>query len=629
MIDGYAFADGSRKSLVVIDDVVTKQDLIEWGWALGPVPISGEPTPPPNPKAIPPHRGFYTRKYIDGLLASHLAMELDGSYYLIGGSGSPAGVVVEKNEGMNDYGEIVLPTQPFKRSPWEKWFWKYDRWKEENSDVINTSDFKAYNFLVPQVTNASNPTAIDLILAGLSSPIDTDGLEPIVYHTEWVLDAGVLGGGERREMTIWWYRYGPDGGDSFLDRMVVPGVDYFRSAKLRYEKLPPNMSEPREVGVAVNFPHCEIGPNFCVYFKVQTNRRLYYDHADKHIIWATLAADFISYPEKIRRIPMPRFQPRTTTNTVSCYVLNRQEEMKFVERISNKTISDQVKGFLYGDGAGAILSLKWFFGVRPAIPTTQKRKITLGNYIINDLSVPVFAGDFVQVYMGSVFVRGPFEDYRNYTDARYQMFIPMLGHVDLDPSRVVGKNVHLIYTVNLTDGSAVVTVATTEVTEELAKKDGWYETMNNIFTSSITYGYEIPLNVDSIKDVSARVGEVTVKAVAGGAAGAIAGNVPGALLGAAAGVASATNPVQTTYSSGSLTPNSNVMGDFTPKIYVKFNKGTAGDLSPAIGYPCGKIVKIGDASGYLKAAVVYGTPSTTMQHADEIENMLKEGIRIS
>ena len=71
------------------------------------------------------------------------------------------------------------------------------------------------------------------------------------------------------------------------------------------------------------------------------------------------------------------------------------------------------------------------------------------------------------------------------------------------------------------------------------------------------------------------------------------------------------------------------MGDFTPKIYVKFNKGTAGDISSAVGYPCGKLVKVGEASGYLKAAMVYGTPTTTMQHTDEIVNMLKEGIYIS
>ena len=77
-----------------------------------------------------------------------------------------------------------------------------------------------------------------------------------------------------------------------------------------------------------------------------------------------------------------------------------------------------------------------------------------------------------------------------------------------------------------------------------------------------------------------------------------------------------------------MAPNSNVMADFTPKINVMFNKGS-GDISLAAGYPCGKIVKVGEARGYLKAAMVYGTPSTTMQHTDEIVTILKEGIYIS
>ena len=489
-----------------------------------------------------------------------------------------------------------------------------------------------------------NPYAVDIITAALSAPISNE-----YNHTPYYGHI-TTEGGERVNVTSWVHelkeKYDPSATFFTYEREGIPGIGYKYPPSTLHHDNPatdewPDYAEnglhgSQSTSFTVHFPNCEMGANTCITFRIKstTTRKVVTGPRGSVAYVEEYKATYLRYygmtfPENIRRMKMPRYQPRTTTNTVSCYVLNRQEEMKFVERISNKTIGDQVKGFLYGDGSGAILSLKWFFGVRPAIATTQKRKITLGNYIIDDLSVPVFAGDFVQVYMGNVFVRGPFQDSRDYTDAQYQMYIPMLGHVDLDPSRVVGKKVHLIYTVNLTDGSGVVTVATTEGTEELVKKDGWYETMDNIFTTSITYGYEIPMNVESIKDVSARIGEITAKAVAGGAAGAIAGNVPGALLGAAAGVASAANPIQTTYSSGSLAPNSNVMGDFTPKIYVKFNKGTAGDLSPAVGYPCGKIVKVGEASGYLKAAMVYGTPTTTMQHTDEIVNMLKEGIYIS
>lgn len=588
MIDGYAFIDNFPQAVIVLDEELTKVDIVKRGWASWPARILSDPKTEGMKGPV-----FVNEAEADKAVAARKAFKIGRWYY-------------------------ALEAADYHTSKFEQPYWKKGGTTDEY--VLN------------------------LISAALSAPTIDHPHTPYYYHLN-------TAGGERVDMTAWDFNVGKDGRNddglgygTVIERTKLPGIGYsFIKSTLTYDDPKDNERWPFSTATAadqseyfsvtINFPNCELGSDTCVVFRLKyetervpfTTPRGGVGYNPKFTL-CQLSYYQTTFPKKIRRIPMPRYQPRTTTNTVSCYVLNRQEEMKFVEKISNKSISDQVKGFLYGDGSGAILSLKWFYGIRPAITTSQKRKITLGNYIIDDLSVPVFAGDFVQVYMGKVFVRGPFDDYRNYTDARYQMYIPMLGPVDLDPSRVVGKNVHLIYTVNLTDGSAVVTVATTEGTEDLVKKDGWYETLDNIFTTSITYGYEIPLNAESVKDVSARIGEITVKAVAGGAAGAIAGNVPGALLGAAAGVASAANPIQTTYSSGSLAPNSNVMGDFTPKIYVKFNKGPAGDLSPAVGYPCGKIVSVGDARGYLKAAMVYGTPSSAMQHTDEIVNMLKEGI---
>ena len=332
---------------------------------------------------------------------------------------------------------------------------------------------------------------------------------------------------------------------------------------------------------------------------------------------------------------MPRYQPRTTTESISCYVMSRPMVKNFIDNLYSKDIYDKVQQMLYGDGANNLLSLKWFYGVRPSITTARTSKITLGNVVVDKVSAPVYNGDFVQVYMGYTKVVREYEDYRDYTNVRYQAYIPMVGVIDLDPAQVVGKYLHLLYTINLTDGSAVVTLAISNLVQAgkpvLPKTNEWYDTPQIVFTSSITYGYEIPLNVESIRSASLMVGEVVAKAVVGGVAGAIAGNIPGAVVGAVGGAVGGAldGGVQSAYSAGALTANSNVMGDFTPKLIRTITKDVSGDISQATGLPCGKVVKVGDASGYLKAAMVYGTPSTTMQHADEIENMLKEGIRIS
>ena len=565
---------------LALDDNLTKKEIIRRGWAVGPLylPWPLYDTPKDGVKYYTPREHSIFR--LD--LEENNTFKYEGQYYTIH-KHNPAPI------------PLTLP------------YWS--------------------------LRGATNSEAVRIIMAAMNAPVVFNYVSEREYKIHWVTS-----GGERVNMTIWLYN--EEDGDNFslyfaYETDGIPGLGYKSKLKDFVVDTPPynllsghpdqlyfDADHTREINFTIHYPNCELGEDLCATYQVTTET-----DASGNFIEAKVSFDGF-YHEKVRRFIMPRFQPRTSTNTVSCYVLNRQEEKKFVEKLSSKTISDQVKTFLYGDGSDSILSLKWFYGIRPNISTAQKVKITLGNFVIDDLVVPVFAGDFTQVYMGHVFVRGPFQDFRDYSNARYQMYIPLLGHIDLNPSQVVGKNVHLIYTINLTDGSAIVTLTTTEVGENLSKINDWYETPNNIFTTSITYGYDIPLNVKSVKDDLSKFGEVVSKSIGAGAAGAIAGNVPGAALGVAAGVASS-NPTTATYSSGSQTPNSNVMGDFTPKIYVFFNKDMGGDFSSAAGYPCGKMVKVGEANGYLKAAMVYGTPSSTMQHTDEIVNMLKEGIYIS
>ena len=565
---------------IALDDNLTKEELIRRGWAVGPLylpwPIYDTPKDGVKYYTVKEHSNFRND------LEKNNTFKYQGQYYTI---------------------HLHKPTPIPLTLP----YWS--------------------------VRGASNEEAVKIIMAAMNAPVIFNYHSERMYKIHWITK-----GGERVDMTLWLYdeEIGDDFSPYFAYETVgIPGLGYKSKLENWVVDTPPydplaghpkqlyfDAYHTRDIEFTVHYPNCELGGDLCAGYEVTTE-----EDGDGHFLEAKVSFTGF-FHEKVRSFVMSRFQPRTATNTVSCYVLSRQDEAKFVEKLSSKTISDQVKSFLYGDGSDAILSLKWFYGIRPNISTSQKVKITLGNFVMDGLTVPVFAGDFTQVYIGHVFVRGPFQDFRDYSNARYQMYIPMVGHIELNPSQVVGNNVHLLYTINLTDGSAIVTLATTGSGEDLTKKDGWYETANNIFTTSIEYGYNIPLNVKSVKDDYARTGEIISKSVAGGAAGAIAGSVPGALLGAVAGVAS-TNPTSSSYSSGSQTPNSNVMGDFTPKIYVFFNKDRGGDFSSAAGYPCGKLVKVADASGYLKAAMVYGTPPTTMQHSDEIVNMLKEGIRIS
>ena len=475
-------------------------------------------------------------------------------------------------------------------------------------------------------SGVTNVYALDLITAALSAPVAKQ-VERKAYYGHWI-----TAGGERVDATVWHHRTN-EKGDYTLEWSKIPGVGYEYPLNAFHRDNPTGEWPQYDrffPEIVIHMPNCEISPHTCVLFRIEAEE----EPITYHFTSTNLVHMSTFFPEKIRRLPMPRYQPRTTTDSISCYVMSRSLVKQFIADLYTTDTYEKVKQMLYGDGANNLLSLKWFYGVRPSITTPRSSRITLGNVVMDKTVAPVYNGDFVQVYMGYIRVPREYEDHRDYTNVRYQAYIPMVGVIDLDPAQVVGKDIHLLYTVNLTDGSAVVTLSVSNLVvagkPTLPKTDGWYDTPQIIFTSSITYGYEIPLTAESIRSSSLLVGEVVSKAIAGGVGGALVGSYVGAALGATAGAISAVSSgVQTTYSAGALTANSNVMGDFTPKLIRTVTKDVSGDISQATGLPCGREVKVGDARGYLKAAMVYGTPSSTMQHTDEIINMLNEGIYIS
>lgn len=494
---------------------------------------------------------------------------------------------------------------------------------------LNVFGNKTSRYEYPYWTGAgvTNTFALDLITAALSAPVAKQVARK-AYYGHWLTTDG-----ERVDMTIWHHRSDEKGADT-QEWAKIPGVGYEHPLNTFHEDNPTGKWPFYPDGfpwITVHMPNCEISPHTCVSFRIEAEE----EPITHHFTSTRLVYMTTFFPKKIRRLPMPRYQPRTTTESISCYVMTRPLVKGFIDALYTKDIYDKVQQMLYGDGANNLLSLKWFYGVRPSITTARTSKITMGNVVMGNVSAPVYNGDFVQVYMGYIEVVREYEDFRDYTNVRYQAYIPMVGVIDLDPAQVVGKHMHLLYTVNLTDGSAVVTLAISNLVQAgkpaLPKTNEWYDTPQIVFTSSITYGYEIPLNVESIRSASLMVGEVVAKAVVGGVAGGIAGNIPGAVIGAVGGAVGGAldGGVQNMYSAGALTANSNVMGDFTPKLIRTVTKDVSGVIAPAVGTPSGKVVRVGDASGYLKAAMVYGTPATTMQHADEIVNILKEGIYIS
>lgn len=591
-IIGYSVSEDRythKRALLTFGDELTKAEIIRRGWAVGPLflpwPLYNTPKDGYRYYGLREHGAFRTDLELNNVF------KYEGQYYLI-----------------KEHNAVASPlTLPY--------------WNRERG--------------------VTNEYAISIIMAALNAPVVVNPSSEDVYKVRWTTYAG-----EQVDMTVWVYnkyRGIDDDPDGTYETTKIPGVGYtsllkdwdtldHEEEKAEYGYLPRLAAiledRARHISFTVHYPNCELGNDVCAGYAVEPTI-----DANKNIVSVKITFKGL-FHTKVRRLIMSRFQPRTATTAISCYVMTKLMAQRFVDSLYTKDIYDKLKAMLYGDGAGNILSLKFFYGVRPNLSTPKQVKVSLGNVVLDNVVAPVYNGDFVQVYMGYVSVPREFGDYRDFTNVRYQVYIPMVGTVELDPSVVVGETLHLLYTINLTDGSAVVTLAVSKLNEGgkpvLPKENGWYDTPQIVFTTSITYGYEIPLNVDSVRSPSLAIGDIITKSVAGGAAGAVAGNYVGAAIGAAIGAAAgATSGVETTYSSGTLSPNSNVMGSFVPTLTRTITSDESGDISAVAGAPSGKVVRVGGASGYLKAAMVYGTPSTTMQHTDEIVNMLKEGIYIS
>ena len=296
---------------------------------------------------------------------------------------------------------------------------------------------------------------------------------------------------------------------------------------------------------------------------------------------------------------MARFNPRTATSTIGCYILNKDQLREWLNKLWETTIMDSIRTAFIGDGSNALLGVKWFYGIKDLIPTSAiNARITLGNVVFTDVPMyPVAVKEFVEYDAGSVVVPQFYGDFRDWSATTYQMYLPFIGVIDLAPKDIVGKTLYLKYWINLTDGSAVCNLSTTPTTP-----DG----TGTLFTTTCSWGYDIPIRVDSVMDALTRVTRVTASVVPG--VGEVFGG-PG------------------TYSNGELAPNSNVMGDFQPKLVVFRQDDLSGAGFPdAEGAPGTTVTTVGACTGYLKASTVYNAGSLAMRRSGEIIAMLKEGV---
>ena len=367
---------------------------------------------------------------------------------------------------------------------------------------------------------------------------------------------------------------------------------------------------------------------------------LEYSVGDMYVKLGTIYRDTVyDQEDKVK----PRFQPRTQTSSVGTYILDKTQLNGFASDLWKDDVMETFSTKINGDATNCILSLKWFYGLRSAIPTSSRSHIVLGSVsFIAQGTKAVASSDFVEYDFGSVVVPTPtINDYRAYR-AEYRLYMPFIGFIDLNPQDVVGKTLYMRYEVNITDGSAMAQVFNAKPV------DGAGGSGSLIFSATCSWGYDIPLRINAVKDAALATAQIATRmatSVIGGiAAGATMGGGVGAAVGGVAGLGMGamgtmdTPPANSgtqSYSVGSLAPNANVMDDLTAYLVIYQPQYPGSETSAqatakntAVGKPSYVTDRVSMFSGYLKAAAVYATSTVPTRHGDEIMALLQSGVYI-
>lgn len=229
-----------------------------------------------------------------------------------------------------------------------------------------------------------------------------------------------------------------------------------------------------------------------------------------------------------------------------------------------------------------------------------------------------------------------FTDYEPYT--HYELYIPYVGWVEMQASKILGKRVLVYYDINFEDGSATATI---------------YNYTNKIvlYSSSCQLGHKISVSSTNEYEIS-RVkfaqnishGVMGLMSIASIGVGGASGSLKGVMSGASGLVGQSTKALgetMNTYVTGNAHITGGLSGSFHPqKVTVRrsykdtFN--SVASVKGSLGQPCNKSLVMSTLSGYAEISEikipleVYASGSyqvaLTETERDELTNILKSGV---
>lgn len=284
----------------------------------------------------------------------------------------------------------------------------------------------------------------------------------------------------------------------------------------------------------------------------------------------------------------------------------------------SSSIIDQIVR-LFNNPMESIIGVHAVYG-EPSVSSAAP--IVVGN-LTSTVSARVVSAQYTTVDCGSVWLTeyfGSAFDYDPYT--KVSLFLPFIGIVRLNTADVMRSELHVRYNIDVYTGACIAMVE--------VKRDGvggvLYQfsgscavcypvsggAYNNIFSGMLS----LSLGIAAVASAASGAGALSARAGAGIASGAIMGA-------SKMGVADVSR-------SGSFSGNAGAMGIKKPYLII-----TRPQTNMAINYEkydgrgSNYTSRVADCRGYIKCKEVHlSVPGAYKEELDEIERLLKEGVRL-
>lgn len=316
----------------------------------------------------------------------------------------------------------------------------------------------------------------------------------------------------------------------------------------------------------------------------------------------------------------PEVLPETNVNAMwHVYNPSSAELSALGSWLWSSSIIDQITR-LFNNPMESIIGVHAVYG-EPSV--TSATAIVVGN-LTSTVSARVVSAQYTTVDCGSVWLTEHFGsafDYDPYT--KVSLFLPFIGIVRLNTADVMRAELHVLYNIDVYSGACIAMVE--------VKRDGVGGVLYQ-FSGSCAVSY--PVSGAAYNNIfsgmlSLSLGIAAVASAATGAGAALsaragAGIATGAILGASKmGVADVSR-------SGSFSGNAGAMGIKKPYLII-----TRPQTNMAINYEkydgrgSNYTSRVADCRGYIKCKEVHlSVPGAYKEELDEIERLLKEGVRL-